>query len=162
LVATEFDKLHFRAIGPATMSGRVADIAVYEADPKIFYVGTAHGGVWKTTSGGALLTPVFDNQGLMSIGDVAVSQSLPDLVYVGEETGANDLVMVPSDAKTLYASTYQRRRTACCMNGGGPGSAIWKSVDEGETWTKLSGGLPTGPLGRIGIDVYRKNPSIVY
>src|SRR3954468_24621163 len=82
-VATEFDKLHFRAIGPAVMSGRIADIAVYEANTAIWYVGTSHGGVWKTTSNGALFTPVFDNQGLMSIGDVVVSQSNPDLVYVG-------------------------------------------------------------------------------
>src|SRR5206468_1503460 len=81
-VATEFDKLHFRLIGPATMSGRIADVAVYEANPAIYYVGTAHGGVWKTTSNGALFASVFDNQGLMSIGDIVVSQTNPDLVYV--------------------------------------------------------------------------------
>ena len=50
---------------------------------------------------------------------------------------------------------YQRRRTQCCMNGGGPGSGIWKSTDGGETWTRLKGGLPEGPLGRIAVDVYR-------
>ncbi|MEO2003215.1 MAG: hypothetical protein ABGY41_03875, partial [Candidatus Poribacteria bacterium] len=55
-VALEFDSLHFRSIGPATMSGRIADVAVYEANPAIYYVGTAHGGVWKTTSGGAMFT----------------------------------------------------------------------------------------------------------
>ena len=70
--AQEFDKLHFRSIGPATMSGRVADLAVYEANPAIWYVGTAHGGVWKTTSNGALFTPLFQDQGLIAIGDVAV------------------------------------------------------------------------------------------
>ena len=43
---TPFDHLHFRSIGPAGMSGRIADIAVYEANPNIFYVGAAHGGVW--------------------------------------------------------------------------------------------------------------------
>ena len=57
---------------------------------------------------------------------------------------------------------YQRRRTACCMNGGGPGSGIWKSTDGGETWTRLKGGVLDGPLGRIAIDVYRKRPNILY
>ena len=56
-VATEFNGLHFRSIGPASMSGRVADLAVYDANPAIYYIGTAHGGVWKTTSNGALLEP---------------------------------------------------------------------------------------------------------
>src|SRR5882762_3731397 len=43
-----FDTLHFRPIGPASMSGRIADVAVYEPNPSVYYVGTAHGGVWKT------------------------------------------------------------------------------------------------------------------
>ena len=51
-IAQEFEKLHFRSIGPAIMSGRISDLAVYEKDPAIFYVATAHGGVWKTISGG--------------------------------------------------------------------------------------------------------------
>ena len=78
-IAQEFEKLHFRSIGPATMSGRVADVAVYEANPAVYYVGTAHGGVWKTTSNGAMFTPLFQDQGLIAIGDVAVSQNNPDL-----------------------------------------------------------------------------------
>jgi photosystem II stability/assembly factor-like uncharacterized protein len=57
---------------------------------------------------------------------------------------------------------YQRRRTACCMNGGGPGSGIWKSTDGGDTWTRLKGGLPDEPMGRIGLDVYRRRPNILY
>ena len=59
-VAQQFEQLHFRSIGPAIMSGRIADFAVYEKNPAIWYVGTAHGGVWKTTSNGALLDPVFE------------------------------------------------------------------------------------------------------
>jgi photosystem II stability/assembly factor-like uncharacterized protein len=244
--AGPFDALHFRQIGPASMSGRISDIAVYEANPAIFYVGTAHGGVWKTTNNGTTFTAQMQDQGLMSIGDVAVSQSNPDLVWVGtgesnnrqstswgdgvykstdggrtytnmglrtsrainrividprstdtvfvaatgslfgaggergvfktidggktwkpvlkvdDDTGANDLVMEAGNSQILYASTYQRRRTACCMNGGGPGSGIWKSTDSGETWTRLKSGLPEGPLGRIGIDVSRKRTNILY
>ena len=245
-VAQQFEKLHFRSIGPAIMSGRIADVAVYEKNTSIWYVGTAHGGAWKTTSNGAQFIPLMQDKGLLSIGDIAVSQSNPDLVYVGsgeannrqttswgdglwkstdggktftnvglkdskhinrivtdpnnndvvlvaavgsifgpggergvyktidggktwkqvlkvdDETGANDLVISPTDPKTLYASTYQRRRSACCVNGGGPGSGIWKSVDGGDTWTRLVTGIPSGPLGRIGLDAYRKNGNIVY
>ena len=241
-----FDSLHFRPLGPASMSGRISDIAAFEANPAIFYVGTAHGGVWKTVNNGTTFEPQLQDQGLMSIGDIAVSQSNPDLVYVGtgesnnrqstswgegvykstdggktytnvglraskhinriiidprntdtvfvaatgplfgpggergvykttdggktwkqtlkvdDETGANDLVIDPTDSKILYATTYQRLRTACCMNGGGPGSGIWKSTDAGETWTRIKGGALDGPLGRIAIDVYRRRPNILY
>src|SRR5678815_4014094 len=76
-----FDSLHFRSIGPASMSGRIADVAVYEPNPAIFYVGTAHGGVWKTTNNGTTFEAQLQDQGLMSIGDVTVSQSNPDLVW---------------------------------------------------------------------------------
>ncbi len=246
-VAEEFERLHFRSIGPVVMSGRIADVAVYELNPAIYYVATAHGGVWKTTSNGTTFEPLFQDKGLMSIGDVTISQTNPDLVWVGtgesnnrqsiswgsgvwkstdggktfehmglpnsrhihrividpvnnnvvlvaatgplfgpggdrgvykttdggrtwrqvlkgdDDTGANDIVMAASDPRTIYASMYQRRRTTCCFNGGGEGSGIFKSTDGGETWTKLSGGgLPGGPLGRIGLDVYRKSAAIVY
>ncbi len=246
-VAEEFNKLHFRSIGPAIMSGRISDLAVYEANPAIWYVGTAHGGVWKTTSNGATFTPLLQDRGLLSIGDVAVSQSNPDIVWVGtgesnnrqstswgdgvwkstdggktfanvglkdskhinriildpsntevalvaatgplfgpggergvykttdggkswklvlkgdQDTGANDIAQSFTDPKTLYASLYQRRRTACCMNGGGPGSALYKSTDGGDTWTRITGGgFPGGSLGRIAVDVFRGNANTVY
>ena len=241
-----FDSLYFRPIGPASMSGRIADIAVYEANPNIFYVGTAHGGVWKTVNNGTTFEAQLQDLGLMSIGAVAVSQSNPDRVYVGtgesnnrqstswgdgvykstnggktytniglrtsrhinqiiidprdndivfvaatgslwgaggergiyktadggktwkqvlkvdDDTGANDVVMDPTNSQVLWATMYQRRRTACCMNGGGPGSGIWKSIDGGETWTRIKGGVLDQPLGRIAIDVYRKRPNILY
>src|SRR6266851_3830896 len=241
-----FESLHFRPIGPASMSGRISDLAVYEANPSIFYVGSAHGGVWKTTNAGTTFEPQFQDAGLISIGDVTVSQSNPDLVWVGagesnnrqstswgdgvykstdggkiytnmglktsrfinrividprnndvvfvaatgslfgpggergvykttdggrprqqtlkvdEDTGANDLVMDATNNQILYASMYQRRLTACCMKGGGPGSGIWKSTDGGETWSRLTNGLPNEPLGRIGLDVSRRRPNILY
>ena len=246
-VALEFEKLHFRSVGPATMSGRVADIAVYESNPAIYYVGTAHGGVWKTTSNGNTFTPLFQDMGLMAIGDVEVSQSNPDIVWVGtgesnnrqstswgsglykstdggktfalmglpqskhinrivihptnndivlvaatgplfgpggergvyrttdggrswtrvlsvdDETGANDIAMSRTDPNIVFASTYQRRRTACCMNGGGPGSALWKSTDGGVTFRKIvAAGFPSGSLGRIAVDVFRGSANTVY
>jgi photosystem II stability/assembly factor-like uncharacterized protein len=244
--AGPFDALHFRQLGPASMSGRISDVAVYEANPAIFYVATGHGGVWKTVNNGTTFAAQMQDRGLMSIGDIAVSQNNPDLVWVGtgesnnrqstswgdgvykstdggttysfmglrtsryinrividprntetvfvaatgnlwgaggergvyktidggktwkqtlkvdDDTGANDLVMDPDNSQVLYASTYQRRRTACCMNGGGPGSGIWKSTDAGETWTRITSGVPEGSLGRIGLDVSRKRPNILY
>src|SRR6056297_3405014 len=63
--------LELRNIGPAAMSGRVVDLAVVESDVKTFYVATATGGVWKTTNNGTTLTPVFENEGTHSVGDVA-------------------------------------------------------------------------------------------
>ncbi|MGB1841448.1 MAG: WD40/YVTN/BNR-like repeat-containing protein, partial [Longimicrobiales bacterium] len=241
-VAEEFDSLHFRSIGPATMSGRISDLAVYEANPAIYYAATAHSGLWKTTSGGALFEPLFQNEGLIALGDVAISQTDPDLVWVGagesnnrqttswgggvykstdggqtfehmgladsrhinrilidprnsdvvlvaatgplfgaggdrgvykttdggdswtrvlavdDDTGANALVRSGTNLNTLYASTYQRRRNACCMNGGGPGSGVWKSMDGGDTWSRVTGGgFPDGPLGRIEVDVYGRD-----
>ena len=60
--AGPFDSLHFRSIGPAAMSGRISDFAVYEANPAIFYVGTAHGGVWKTTNNGTTFEPQFQDE----------------------------------------------------------------------------------------------------
>ncbi|WP_052574560.1 WD40/YVTN/BNR-like repeat-containing protein [Gemmatimonas aurantiaca] len=242
-----FDKLHFRSIGPATMSGRISDVAVYEANPAVYYVGTAHGGVWKTVNNGTTFTPQFQTEGLIAIGDVEVSQRNADLVWVGagesnnrqstswgggiykstnggrtfalmglpnskhinrilihprnedivwvaatgplfgpggdrgvyktidggkswtrvlagdDDTGANDIAMQPDDPNVLYASLYQRRRTACCMNGGGTGSAMYKSVNGGESWTKVTGGgFPAGTLGRISMDVARSSPRVVY
>src|SRR5687768_17788326 len=81
--AGPFDSLHWRSIGPAAMSGRIADIAVYEPDSRIWYVATAHGGVWKTVNNGTTFEGQFQNQGLMSVGGVAVSQNNPDLVFIG-------------------------------------------------------------------------------
>jgi photosystem II stability/assembly factor-like uncharacterized protein len=245
-VATEFKSLHFRSIGPATMSGRVSSLAVDPANPAVYYVGTAHGGLWKTTTNGALFTPLLQHDGLLSIGAVAIAAGNPDIVWVGsgesnnrqstswgdgvykstdggrtfthvglraskhidaivihpenpevvyvaatgplfgsggergvyrttdggrtwtrvlhvdDDTGANDLVMHPTNPQVLFATTYQRRRTTCCMNGGGPGSALWTTTDGGATWRKVAGGYPTGPLGRLAVAIAPSNPSVVY
>lgn len=84
------------------------------------------------------------------------------LLYIDEHTGVVDVAMDPRDPNTLYAASYQRRRTPFGFNGGGPGSALWKSADGGETWKKLTRGLPPGDIGRIGIAIFRGDPRIVY
>jgi hypothetical protein len=102
-VAAQFEQLHFRSIGPATMSGRITDLAVYEANPNIYYVGSSHGGVWKTVNNGLTFTPQFQDMGLISIGDVTMSQSNPDLVWVGTGEGNNRQSLSWGDG--VYKST---------------------------------------------------------
>ena len=130
-------------------SKQIAKIIVDPVDFNVVYVAalgdlwSAGGerGVYKTTDGGNTWNRVL---------------------YVDDDTGATELVMDPSNNKTLYTATYQRRRQQWGMNGGGPGSNIWKSTDAGQTWSKLEDGVPSGPKGRIGLDVYRRNPNILY
>ena len=130
-------------------SKHIGRIVLHPANPDIAYVA-AQGSVWgpggdrgvyKTTNGGATWTRTL---------------------FVDDETGATDIAIDGSDPATLYAATYQRRRSAFGFDGGGPGSALWKSVDAGTTWTRLTGnGLPGGEYGRIGISIYRKNSNVL-
>jgi photosystem II stability/assembly factor-like uncharacterized protein len=98
-------------------------------------------GLYRTLDGGRSWTRVLD---------------------VDANTGVVDVAMHASDPNTLFAASYQRRRTPFGFDGGGPGSALWKSTDGGATWRKLSNGLPSGEYGRIGIAIYRGDPRIVY
>jgi hypothetical protein len=237
----------FRSIGPASMGGRIDDIAVSETDPNIVYVGYAVGGVFKSENNATTFEPVFETYGTASIGDIAIHPANPAIVYVGtgeannrqtssfgdgiyktidggktfthlgltetqtiarividpknpetvyvaspghlfgpspdrgiykttdggkswskikfidDDTGFTDLALDPANGNTLYAASYQRRRSGCCFNGGGPGGAVWKSTDAGKTWTEIKGnGLPPGTYGRIALDVSRSNPNVVY
>src|SRR5258705_12788114 len=79
----KFKTLEFREIGPATMGGRIDDFAVVESNPNIVYVGTASGGVWKTTNNGTTWEPIFDKEGVSTIGDIAIAPSDPSVVWVG-------------------------------------------------------------------------------
>jgi photosystem II stability/assembly factor-like uncharacterized protein len=130
-------------------SMHIARIIVDPIDNEVVYVAALghlwgpnkERGVYKTTDGGRTWNSVL---------------------YVSEDTGATELVMDPSNNKVLYAATYQRRRSNWGFNGGGPGSAIFKTTDAGRTWAKLTNGIPEGTLGRIGLDIYRKNPNVLY
>src|SRR5262245_2160743 len=81
--AALFGGLTARGIGPASMSGRITDLAVDTKRPATFYVATATGGLWKTTNNATTWTPVFDNQEVSSIGAVALAPSDPNVIYVG-------------------------------------------------------------------------------
>ena len=82
-------------------------------------------------------------------------------LVVDSLTGASEIAMDPRNPNVLYASTYQRLRSAFGFNGGGPGSALWKSDDGGATWRKLENGIPAGDKGRIGIAIAKSNPNVV-
>jgi len=225
----------------------VDDIEVDPSDPRVFFVGFATGGLFKTTNNGTTFKPVFDTYETHSIGDIAIAPSEPNVVYVGtgepnnrqsssfgaglyrstdggetfaytglretqtiarvlvhptnpdvvwvaanghlfgpnpergvykssdggvtwrqvlkvdNNTGATDLVLDPSNPDALFAATYQRRRTACCFVGGGPGSGVWSSADGGETWSRVrGGGFPEGTKGRIALAMTPADSNVLY
>ena len=81
----------WRNIGPANMGGRTVDIEGVDSNPKIIYAGTATSGLWKTVNAGTTWDPIFDDQPVVSIGDLAVFQRDPNIIYVGtgEANGRN-------------------------------------------------------------------------
>ncbi|PNQ72464.1 hypothetical protein C1T31_11790 [Hanstruepera neustonica] len=123
-----------RNIGPGGMSGRVTAIDVVHNNPDVMYVGTASGGLWKSTSGGIKWEPIFDKEVTASIGSVAIQQSNPSVIWVG--TGEGN----PRNS----------------LNGG---YGIYKSLDGGKNW-QLMGLEKTRHIHRVVIDP--TNPNIVY
>ena len=83
-------------------------------------------------------------------------------LVISENTGVSDIVMDPRNSDVLYASAYQRRRHVWTLINGGPEGAIYKTVDGGKTWDKLTNGLPTGDIGRIGLAISNVDPDYVY
>lgn len=244
------EAMPWRPIGPASMGGRITSIAVYEAEPTQWWAATASGGLLKTVDNGITFEHQFDSEAVVSIGDVAVAQTDPKLLWVGtgecnprnsvswgngvyksidggatwkhmgldksfqigavrihpedpntvyvgalgrlwgpneerglfkttdggktweklwyldDKTGVIDIQMHPKDPETLLIATYERQRDGFDTNDPakkwGAGSGLWKTTDGGRTFKRLTAGLPTGKLGRIGIEYFRKNPEHVY
>ncbi|HEY4129551.1 MAG TPA: hypothetical protein VGM50_02990, partial [Gemmatimonadaceae bacterium] len=129
-----------QSIGRIVIDQRHPEV-VYVASPGHLFGPNEERGVYKTTDGG---------------------KTWNKIKYIDENTGFIDIAMDPSNSNVLYATSYQRRRSSCCYNGGGAGSALWKTEDAGRSWTKLSRGLPTGALGRIAIAVSHSNPNVLY
>lgn len=246
--ASLFQDFRWRNIGPANMAGRVTDIEATEANPALVYVAAASGGVWKSVNAGTTWDPVFTRYGTANIGDLALFQPNPEIVWVGTgegcvrnsvgwgdgiykstdggktftnvglkeshhvsrvvthpsnpdivyvaaqghlwghggdqgifrtsdggktwrklagglpsdgRTGASDLVMDPRDPNVLYAALWERLREPHRFTSGGPNGGVFKSTDGGDTWTKLTTGLPQGATGKIGLAAYRKDPRIL-
>ena len=123
-----------RNIGPGGMSGRITSIDVVASNPDIIYVGTASGGIWKSTSGGIKWNPIFEKELTASIGAIAIQQSNPSVIWAG--TGEGN----PRNS----------------LNGG---FGIYKSLDAGKTW-KSMGLEKTRHIHRV--IIHPKNPDIVY
>lgn len=237
-----------RALGPATMSGRVAALDVVDSNPDVFFVGAASGGLWKTVDGGVTFKPLFDDQPVASIGAISIFQRDPDVVWVGtgegnprnsasvgdgvfrsldggktwahlglrgtekihrilvhpedpntcyvaalgttwgesdnrglfrtqdggatwekilyvnETTGACELVMDPRNPDRILVGMWDHRRWPHSFRSGGPGSGIYRTMDGGDSWTRLGedDGVPAGDLGRIGMSQCLTQPDVVY
>jgi photosystem II stability/assembly factor-like uncharacterized protein len=88
-------------------------------------------------------------------------KSWQKVLGVDANTGVTDVAMTPN-GRTLFAATYLRRRRAWGFVGGGPSSGLWRSTDGGDNWQRLTTGLPTGDVGRIGIAIAPSDPNVVY
>ena len=128
---------------------RIADIVVDPQHPDTALVA-ATGALWNASP----------DRGVYRTRDGG--KTWEKVLFVNDDTGAADLQMDPQDPSTLYASMWQFRRKAWDFNSGGPGSGLYKSTDGGTTWRRLAGGLPAGPLGRIGIAVSPARPNRIY
>jgi len=130
-------------------SEHIGRIVVDPRDSRVVYVAAqgplwragGERGVYKTTDGGATWKRVLE---------------------ISEHTGANEVWIDPRDPDVLLASSYQRRRRTWTLINGGPESAIYKSVDAGATWQKLTSGLPTADMGKIGLAISPAAPDVVY
>jgi photosystem II stability/assembly factor-like uncharacterized protein len=240
-----FSRLEYRSIGPAIMGGRIADVEGVPGDPSVVYVASASGGLWKTTNGGVTWKPIFERQGTLSIGDIALAPSNPEVVWVGtgesnvrnsvsfgdgvykstdggktwqhmglketervsaiainpqnpdivyigalghafgpndergvfmttdggktwtktlyidNEHGVADLEIDPTNPNILYAGMWSFERKPWTHRSGSEKGGVYKSIDGGRTWNKLTNGLPK-LMGRIGVRVAPSNPNVVY
>jgi photosystem II stability/assembly factor-like uncharacterized protein/tetratricopeptide (TPR) repeat protein len=126
--------LKWRTIGPTAMGGRVVDLAVVEKDPTIWYVASASGGLFKTTNAGTTFQSIFDSEAVVSIGDICVAPSNPDIVWVG--TGEQN-----------------------ARNSASWGDGVYRTTDGGKNWQNM-GLRDSFQIGKI--LVHPKNPDIVY
>jgi photosystem II stability/assembly factor-like uncharacterized protein len=185
-------------------SSSIGDVAFFQKDPNIIWVGTGEecsrnsiawgDGIYKSTDGGK----TFTRMGLettQTIGRVLTHPTDPNVVYAAStghtwglsgdrglfktedggkswrkltdglpndgKTGAIDLVMHPENPDILYVSFWQRLRQPWRFDSGGPNCGMFKTIDGGKSWQKLTQGLPEGDLGRIGLAISRSNPQVL-
>ena len=130
-------------------SHHIARIVIHPRNPDIVYVAAmghlfstnAERGVFRTTDGG---------------------KTWKKVLFINDGVGAIDLVINRRTPSVLYAAMYDKDRRPWQIVESGPESGIHRTDNGGDTWQKLGGGLPTGKIGRIGLDLYQKNPLILY
>jgi len=146
-------------------SFQIGRIAIHPKDPNIVYVGAL----------GRLYGP-NEERGLFKTVDGG--KNWEKIHFIDDKTGVIDVQMNPADPETLLIATWERQRDEFDSWHGektpegffqydpvkknGPGSGIFKTRDGGKTFTKVAKGLPSNPLGRIGIDYFRKDPNVVF
>ncbi len=131
-------------------SEHLSKIIVHPSNPDVIWVASqgplwskgGERGVYKSTDGGDTWKKTLAGE--------------------NEWTGATDLLIDPRNPDVLYAATWQRHRNVAAYLGGGPGTALYKSNDGGESWTKLSTGIPKEKLGKIGLAMSHFNPDVIY
>jgi len=126
----------------------IGRVIVHPSNPDVAWVG-ALGNLWASS----------EDRGVYRTKDGG--RTWQKVLYVDQNTGAVDLAIDPTRPEVLYAAMYQRERRTWGVNGGGPGSGIYKTTDGGDSWSEVVGGLPTGDKGRIGIAVAPSNPRVV-
>lgn len=129
-------------------TGHIGRIVIHPANPEIVYVA-AMGRLWSTGA----------ERGVFKTADGG--RTWKKVLYVNDQTGAIDLAVDRAHPDTLYAAMYDVQRRPWKLIEGGVGSGVFKTTDGGRTWRKLTGGLPARQ-GRIGLDIYQRNPQIVY
>ncbi len=130
-----FAHVHFRNLGPAIAGGRVTAVAGIPGNPRVYYVGSAGGGVFKSTDGGLHWQAIFTHEATSSIGAIALAPSNPNLVWVGtgEANIRNDVI---------------------------PGAGVYLSTDAGRTWRRM-GLRHVGQIGRIVVDPHDPDHVVV-
>ncbi|HVL11434.1 MAG TPA: hypothetical protein VM529_02645, partial [Gemmata sp.] len=130
-------------------SEHIAKVLIDPRDSDVVYVA-AQGPLWK--EGG--------DRGLYKTTDGGKTWN--KVLNIDENTGVTDLVLDPRNPDVLVAASYQRRRHVWTIINGGPGSAVHRSTDGGKMWKKITAGLPSGDLGRIGLANAPSDPDTVY
>lgn len=129
-----------RQIGEVLIDPRNSDIVFVAAEGSVWGPGGDRG-LYKSTDGGKTWKKVLE---------------------ISENTGVNNVLMDPRNPDVMYASSEQRRRHVFTKIGGGPETAIYKSANAGETWDKLTSGLPGKDMGGIGMAISPVDPDVIY
>ncbi|MFN2459294.1 MAG: WD40/YVTN/BNR-like repeat-containing protein [Candidatus Velthaea sp.] len=181
-----YNRLHWREIGPAVSGGRVSSVVGSAHDPKLYYLGAAGGGVWKSANAGETWTPVFDAQSVSSIGAVAIDPKDDNVVWVGtgetnprnDVTYGNGIYRSGDGGKTWkhlgLEATLQISSIAIDPRDGNTvvvgamgdffndsdARGLYRTTDSGATWTKTLYAGPQSGISDLAVDP--KNPDVMY